>query len=171
MERAPTLRLAGVAVLLGVAIDVVAPFLIYPRLVEPQPHLVYALIDLLLLAGMLGARAVTARATGAVGLAGFVVAIAGVLLVRTSAAEVFGAASYMIASAIWSIGMVIWAVDLLRARVLRLSAWLWIAALAIGLVGLALKDHGPVAHMAKMTFLLGFVAVGVQLFKARGEPA
>lgn len=171
MERASTLRLAGAAVLLGVAIDVVAPFLIYPRLVEPQPHLVYVLIDLLLLIGMLGARALSARATGLLGLAGFVLAVLGVLLVRTSSAEVFGAASYVIASAVWSIGMAVWAADLLRVRVLRLAAGLWIAALLVGLAGLALKDHGPVAHMAKMTFLLGFVAVGVQLFKTRGEPA
>ena len=171
MERASALRLAGVAVLLGVAIDVVAPFLIYPRLVEPQPHLVYTLIDLLLLIGMLGARALTARATGPLGLAGFVLAILGVLLVRTSSAKVFGEASYMIASVVWSIGMVVWAVDLLRARVLRLAAGFWIAALVVGLAGLALKDHGPVAHMAKMTFLLGFAVVGVQLFKTRGDPA
>lgn len=171
MERASTLRLAGVAVLLGVAIDVVAPFLIYPRLVEPQPHLVYVLIDLLLLIGMLGARALTARVTGPLGLAGFVLAILGVLLVRTSPAQVFGQASYMIASAVWSIGMVVWAVDLLRARAMRLAAGLWIVALVVGLIGLMLKDHGPVAHMAKMAFLLGFAAVGVQLFKTLGDPA
>ena len=171
MARASTLRLAGAAALLGVAIDVVAPFLIYPRLVEPQPHLVYTLIDLLLLIGMLGARTLTARDTGAVGLAGFVLSILGVLLVRTSSAEMFGEASYVIASAVWSIGMAVWAADLLRVRVLRLAAGLWIAALVVGLAGLALKDHGPVAHMAKMTFLLGFAAVGLQLFKTRGDPA
>jgi hypothetical protein len=35
----------------------------------------------------------------------------------------------------------------------------------------ALKDHGPVAHVAKMSFILGFIVAGVDLIKARGEPA
>lgn len=171
MERGWVLRLAGAAVILGVAIDVVAPFLIYPHLVDPQPHIVYVLIDLFLLIGMLGARVLSARATGVLGLAGFVMAILSLLLVRTSSAKIFGEPSYMIASSLWSIGMVIWAIDLLRVGVLRIPAGLWIAALGIGLVGLALKDHGPIAHMAKMSFLLGFAAVGVQLLKTRGDPA
>ncbi|KQV55320.1 MULTISPECIES: hypothetical protein [unclassified Caulobacter] len=171
MERRSVLRLAGAATLAGAAIDIIAPFVIYPRLVEPQPHLVYATIDLLLLFGMLGVRSATARSTGALALAGFVLALLGVMLVRTSSARIFGEASYMIASSLWSIGMVIWAVDLLRAKVFRLAAGLWIAALVIGLAGLLLKDHGPVAHVAKMSFILGFVAAGVGLIKTRGEPA
>ena len=171
MERRSVLRLAGAATLAGAAIDVVAPFLIYPRLVEPQPHLVYATIDLLLLIGMLGVRSVTARATGPLALAGFVLALFGVMLVRTSSARIFGEASYMIASSLWSIGMVVWAVDLLRAKVFRVTAAFWVAALVIGLAGLLLKDHGPVAHVAKMSFIHGFVAAGVGLIKARGEPA
>ena len=67
--------------------------------------------------------------------------------------------------------MVIWSLDLLRARVFRISGGLWIAALVIGLAGLALKDHGPVAHVAKMSFIAGFVCAGVGLIKARGESA
>lgn len=171
MEQRSVLRLAGAATLAGAAIDIVAPFLIYPRLVEPWPHLVYLTIDLLLLIGMLGVRSLTARSTGPLALAGFVLALLGVMLVRTSSAKIFGEASYMIASSIWSIGMVVWAVDLLRAKVLRIVAGLWVAALVIGLAGLLLKDHGPVAHVAKMSFVLGFGAAGVGLIKTRGEPA
>lgn len=171
MERASTLRLAGVAVLVGAAIDIVAPFLIYPRLTGTQPHLVYVLIDLLLLIGMLGVRALTAWSAGALGLIGFVMALLGVMLVRTSSAKIFGEASYMIASSLWSIGMVVWAIDLLRAKTLRIAAGLWIAALVIGLVGVALKDHGPIAHVAKMSFIAGFVCAGVSLIRNREQSA
>lgn len=172
MESRSVLRLAGVAAIAGAAVDILAPLAIYPRLVEPWPHLVYVIIDLLLLFGMLGARALTARTTGPLALAGFVLAVFGVMLVRTSSAEIFGEASYLIASSIWSVGMVVWGLDLLRVKgQLRTAAGLWIAALAIGLVGLALKDHGPIAHLAKLSFIVGFVAVGVDLIKARGESA
>ena len=171
MHDRTVLRLAGVVTIVGAAIDVVAPFLIYPHLVEPQPHLVYVAIDLLLMIGMLGVWSASKRTASVLGLVGFVLGLLGVMLVRTSSAKIFGEASYMIASSIWSIGMVVWAIDLLRAKTFRISAGLWIAALVIGLVGVALKDHGPVAHVAKMSFILGFIVAGVQLIKTRGEPA
>jgi len=171
MERGSTLRLAGAAVLVGAASDIVAPFLIYPRLSGTQPHLVYVAIDLLLLVGMLGVRSLTARSAGVLGLVGFVLALAGVMLVRTSSAMIFGEASYLIASSVWSIGMAIWALDLLRTRTLRLAAGPWVAALVIGLAGAALKDHGPVAHVAKMSFILGFILAGVQLIRTRRDAA
>lgn len=167
MDNRTVLRLAGAAVIVGSAIDVVAPFLIYPRLVDPQPHLVYVLIDLLLMIGMLGVWSASRRSASVLGLAGFVLGLLGVMLVRTSSAQIFGAASYMIASSVWSIGMVVWAVDLLRAKVFRVPAGLWILALVIGLAGLALKDHGPIAHVAKMSFILGFIVAGLDLVRTR----
>lgn len=170
MESRSVLRLAAVATLVGAAIDIIAPFVIYPRLAEPWPHLVYVVIDLLLLFGMLGVRSVSARSTGPLALVGFGLALAGLMLVRISSAQIFGEASYTIASSVWSIGMVVWSVDLLRASgPFRIAAGLWIAALVIGLAGVVLKDHGPVAHVAKMSFILGFIAAAVDLLKARGE--
>ncbi|WP_419318959.1 hypothetical protein ACN2C7_18605 [Caulobacter sp. ErkDOM-E] len=172
MERRSVLRLAAVATLVGAAIDIFAPFVIYPRLAEPWPHLVYVAIDLLLLFGMLAVRSVSGRSAGPLALAGFVLALLGLMLVRTSSASIFGEASYMIASSVWSIGMAVWSVDLLRAGgAFRIAAGLWITALVIGLAGLILKDQGPIAHVAKMAFILGFVAAAVDLLKPRGDPA
>ena len=167
MQQRTVLRLAGVATIVGAAIDVVAPFLIYPRLVEPQPHLVYVTIDLLLMIGMLGVWSASRRSAGVLALVGFVLGLLGVMLVRTSSAKIFGEASYRIASSVWLIGMVLWAVDLLRAKVFRAPAALWIAALVIGLAGLALKDHGPVAYVAKMSFIVGFIVAGIDLVRTR----
>lgn len=171
MQQRTVLRLAGAAVLAGSVVDIVAPYLIYPHLVEPQPHLVYVAIDLLLMIGMLGVWSASRVGASALGLIGFVLGLLGVMLVRTSSAKIFGEASYMIASSLWSIGMVIWAVDLLRAKAFRLSAGLWIAALIIGLVGVALKDHGPVAHVAKMSFIAGFACAGLHLIRTREQSA
>ena len=171
MDDRSILRLAGIAAIVGAVIDVIAPFVIYPYLAEPRPHLVYVAIDLLLTFGMLGVWSASRRMASVLGLAGFVLGLLGVMLVRTSSAKMFGEASYVIASSVWSIGMGVWALDLLRAKAFRIPAGLWIAALVIGLVGAALKDHGPVAHVAKMSFLLGFLVAGVDLIKARGESA
>lgn len=171
MRHRIVLRLAGVATLVGAVVDIVAPFLIYPRLVEPQPHLVYVAIDLLLMIGMLGVWSASQARASVLGLIGFVLGLLAVMLVRTSSAKIFGEASYMIASSLWSIGMVVWAIDLLRAKAFRVSAGLWIAALVIGLVGVALKDHGPVAHVAKISFIAGFVCAGIHLIRTREQSA
>lgn len=172
MDQRTVLRLTGVAAIAGAAIDVVGPA-IYPRVAEPWPHLIYVTIDLLLLFGMLGVWSATRRTASLLGLAGFVVAVFGVMLVRTSSAEIFGKASYMIAASVWSIGMVVWAIDLIRPKDLfRKASGLWILALAIGLVAAAVKDQGLISHLAKLAFAGGFVAAGFDLFKAsRGEHA
>ena len=156
-------RLAGVAAVAGGLIDLVGP-LFYPHLAEPLKLSTYVLIDVLLLFGMLGVQSVAGRAMGWPGLVGFVVAVSGVLLVRTSAAGIWGAASYTVASAIWSIGMVVISVALLSKRgPFRMAAALWIAAFVIGLAGLALKDQGLAHRLAAWCFALGFVAAGVIL--------
>jgi hypothetical protein len=172
MEQRTVLRLTGIAALTGAAIDVLGPAL-YPHLAEPWPHLIYITIDLLLLFAMLGVWSATRRTASVLALVGFVVAVFGVMLVRTASAKIFGEQSYMIAASLWSIGMVIWSLDLARAKDLfRKSAGLWILALAIGLVGLAVKDQGLIAHLPKLAFAGGFVAAGFDLFKAaRGEHA
>jgi hypothetical protein len=156
-------RLAGFAAVLGGLIDLVGP-LAYPHLAEPLRLSTYVLIDVLLLFGMIGVQSVAGRTIGWLGLVGFVVAVSGVLLVRSSAAGIWGAASYTVASAIWSIGMVLVGAALLSKRApFRVAASLWIAAFVIGLAGLALKDQGLAHRLAAWCFALGFVAAGLTL--------
>ena len=163
MRQETVWRLAGLAAVVGGLIDLIGP-LVYPHLSEPARQSTYVLIDLLLLFGMLGVQSVTGRTTGWLGLAGFVIAVTGVALVRTSAATIFGAASYVIASSIWSIGMVVTGVALLSKKgPFRLASALWIAAFVIGLAGLVLKDQGLAHRLAAWCFALGFVAAGVIL--------
>ena len=163
MRQETVWRLAGVAAIAGGLIDLIGP-LLYPHLSEPLRLSTYVLIDVLLLLGMLGVQSLAGKAMGGLGLVGFVIAVAGVLLVRTSAAGIFGAASYMIASSIWSIGMVVISAALLLGKgPFRMASALWIATLVIGLAGLALKDQGPIHRLAGWCFALGFVAAGVIL--------
>jgi hypothetical protein len=163
MRQATLWRLAGLAAVLGGLIDLVGP-LLYPHMAQPLRLSTYVAIDALLLFGMLGVQSVAGWIMGWPGLVGFVIAVSGVLLVRTSAAGIWGAASYTVASAVWSIGMVVIGAALLSKRApFRMAAGLWIAAFAIGLAGLALKDQGLAHRLAAWCFALGFVAAGVIL--------
>jgi hypothetical protein len=163
MRQETVWRLAGFAAILGGLIDLIGP-LFYPHLAQPLRLSTYVAIDVLLLFGMLGVQSVAGPTTGWLGLVGFVIAVSGVLLVRTSAAGIWGAASYTVASAIWSIGMVVTGAALLTKNgPFRIAAALWIAAFAIGLAGLALKDQGSVHRLAGWCFALGFVVAGVSL--------
>ena len=163
MRQETVWRLAGAAAVAGGLIDLVGP-LVYPHLGQPLKLSTYVVIDVLLLFGMLGVQSVAGKATGWLGLAGFVIAVSGVLLVRTSAAGIWGEASYTVASAIWSIGMVVTgAAFLLKRAPFRVAAALWIAAFVIGLAGLALKDQGLAHRLAGWCFALGFIAAGVIL--------
>jgi hypothetical protein len=172
MDQRAVLRLAGVAAIAGAAIDVLGPA-IYPRLAEPWPHLIYVTIDLLLLLAMLGVWSASRKAASVLGLAGFVVAVFGVMLVRTSSARIFGEASYTIAASIWSIGMAVWSADLFRAKDLfRKAGGLWILALVLGLAGSVVKIEALTSLLPKLAFAGGFVAAGFDLFKvSRGEHA
>jgi hypothetical protein len=164
MRQQTIWRLAGLAAVLGGLIDLAGP-LLYPHMAQPVKLSTYVLIDVLLLFGMLGVQSVAGRMMGWPGLVGFVIAVSGVLLVRSTAAGIFGAASYTVASAVWSIGMVVVGATLLaRKGPFRMAAALWIAAFVIGLAGLVLKDQGPIVHrLAAWCFALGFVAAGVIL--------
>jgi hypothetical protein len=163
MRQQTMWRLAGVAAVVGGLIDLVGP-LLYPHMAQPLKLSTYVAIDVLLLFGMLGVQSVAGRLMGWPGLVGFVIAVSGVLLVRSSAAGIWGEASYMIAASIWSIGMVVVGLALLLKKgPFRMAASLWIATLVIGLVGVALKDQGPIHRVAGWCFALGFVAAGVIL--------
>jgi hypothetical protein len=175
MRRETLWVLAGIAAVVGGLIDLVGP-LLYPHLAEPARQAVYVAIDVLLLFGLLGLQSAAGRAMGVTGLVGFVVAVSAILLVRSSATNVLGPATYALASSIWVVGMVVISAAILRKRLpFKTSAGLWIAALVIGLAGLALKDQGLAHRLAATCFALASVALGVQLVRqgraVSGDPA
>ena len=171
MRRETLWVLAGIAAVVGGLTDLVGP-LLYPHLAEPARQGVYVLIDVLLLFGMLGLQSAAGPTMGWPGLAGFVVAVTAILLVRSSATHVLGPQTYMIASSLWSIGMVMMSICLLLARAtFRIPAILWIAAFVIGLAGLVLKDQGLAHRLAAASFALASIALGMDLIRLARTPS
>ncbi|WP_297513665.1 hypothetical protein [uncultured Caulobacter sp.] len=173
MRRETLWTLAGVAAVAGGFVDLIGP-LLYPHMVEQAQLLTYVGIDLFLLLGMLGLQSATGQATGWAGLVGFVTAVGGVLLVRSSAANVLGPSTYAIASAVWAIGMAIWGLAQLRPRTpFRWAGQLWFFAVLVPLAPMMFGDRRPShQHEAHALFALGFIVLGVQLVRvsrASGE--
>ncbi|AZS22807.1 MULTISPECIES: hypothetical protein [unclassified Caulobacter] len=176
MDRNAVLRLAGLAAIVGGLIDLFGP-LVYPHMAQQPKLITYVLIDVLLLLGLFGLLSATWRSTGWLGLAGFVVAVTGVLLVRSSATNVLGPSTDAIAAAVWAIGMAIIGVAQLRPRTpFRLAGCLWMLTVIIPLVAMLFQDHrASRSATAHALFALGFMVAGAQLVRRpqsiSGDPA
>jgi len=176
MRRETLWVLAGIAAVVGGLTDLVGP-LLYPHLAEPARQAVYVLIDVLLLFGLLGLQSAAGRAMGWFGLVGFVVAVSGVLLVRSSSANVLGPSTYTIAASVWAVGMAIIGLAQLRPRTpFRMAGYLWMLTVIIPLVAMLFRDHRPSQQaFAHALFALGFIVTGVQLVRqgraSTGDPA
>jgi hypothetical protein len=166
MRRETLLTLAGAATVLGGLIDLLGP-LAYPHMAQQPKLMIYVLIDVLLLFGLIGLQSAAGRAAGWLGLVGFVLAVSGVLLVRSSAANVLGPSTYPIGSGVWAIGMAIMGLAQLRPRTrFRVAGYLWMLAVGLPLVAMIFRDHRPsTLATAHILFALGFIAVGVQLIR------
>ena len=155
MQQNLSIRLSGVAAVAGGLLRAISPALAD----RPWAPMLWLAIDVLLLLGLIGLYARWAGATGRLGLALFVVCVAGVLTVRSQGA-VPGA--YAAGAAVWSLGLAALGVRLLFVkRTPRIGPALWIAAVPAGLAG-------PLGMtVAGVLFGIGYAAAGAKL--ARGE--
>lgn len=124
----------------------------------------YGVIDLCLLVGLIAIYVATAGRTGVVGLAGFLIALAGLASIVGPDASMFGVDFYRLGATVFVAGLAVMSVALLRAGVIRASAWLWLATFAAGLAASLV----PLAFMvAGLCLGAGYVLAGVALLQAR----
>jgi hypothetical protein len=144
------IRLGGVAALTGGLLRIAAAFIPY---VPDSPWLegFYALIDASLLLGLIGLFAVVSDRTSALGLAGFAIAVIGQGSIIGPDATQFGIDFYLVGSLILLAGLALLSIDMLRARMMRPAAALWL--LAVGLAGAS-------AVVGQMAVLAAGVAFG-----------
>lgn len=140
----------------GGGLRIVAAFIPYAP-DSGRLELLYGAIDIGLLFGLLAAYLFAAEAVGAVGLAGFVVALAGLASIVGPESHAFGIDFYLLGSGIYILGLTALAIRLVQSRALAAAGWLWLVAAASGVV-FALAAAAPALIVSGVTLGLGYIA-------------
>jgi hypothetical protein len=150
----------GVAATLGGAMRIAAIFTTHAFAARTLSYF-YCAIDVFLMLGLTGWYVSRAGKLGGAGLAGFVVAAAAILTIRST--NLFGAQTYVLGSALLLVGLGIMNLPtLLRRDGSIVAPALWLASLACGIAAAALAS---MAALAALLFGLGFVIAGVEILR------
>ena len=128
MTPATAYRLAGLCAVFGGLLRLLSPFL---GLDGQNQQIVWLVTDVFLLLGLTGIYGYSRKLLGLTGMLGFTLAVIGVLIVRSSGAEVFGERTYAYGAVIWTVGMAVLAFPmLLRGVGHMVAAGFWIQPIA-----------------------------------------
>jgi hypothetical protein len=159
-----TFRAGGAAAMAGGALRIANAFT--SSLLEPRAlGFLYLATDILLLLGLV-AWFIARRATiGVVGAAGFALAVAGFLAIRS--AGLFGANGYAIGVEALLLGLAVMSLPMLIHREGPIvPPALWLLTLVVGLTSLV---FAPAALLAAILFGLAFIAAGFELWREAGR--
>jgi hypothetical protein len=161
-------RLAGLSSIAGAVLRVIAAAPSLPLTAQAAESL-YLAIYALLLIGLLGIFSDADRLRRAIGAAGFVVAIAGLLLIRTGP-RVGSLGEFQAAAAVLALGLAVVGAAALRERgLLRWMGAMWVASFVAGLAG-AVMHVAAAFLVAVLLFCAGFVIAGVRLLRGPHVP-
>jgi len=160
MERT-LFHLSGAAAIAGGALRIANMLTLH--LLDPLSlELSYLLTDLFLLLGLTGWYAAHAGKLGASGIAGFAIAVAGILVIRSAA--LFPGYGYRVGAMALLAGLVVMNLTaLLPLSRARLAAWLWLLSLICALASVA---AAPLAIVSAAAFGAGFICAGVGLLRS-----
>ena len=156
-------RLAGLCAIGGAILRIIAAAPSF-RLSGQSAESLYLTIDGLLLIGLLGVFSASDRLRRGVGVVGFVISVAGFLLIRTGA-RVGALGEFQTAAAVLALGLaVLGGAALLERGLLRWMGAAWTASLVAGLAGAAAQVAASLL-IAVLLFCLGFGLAGVSLLR------
>lgn len=163
LRTAGLVHFGAVAAVAGGVLRIASAFIPYEAGSAPLETL-YGLIDLCLLFGLVAVYVAHAEATGLLGLAAFLVALAGVASIVGPDSMAFGVDFYRVGAVVFVTGLAGLSVQLLRARVASLGAWFWIATFVASLASVAV----PQAFLAAgLCIGAGYAAAGFGLLRGR----
>ena len=167
MTPATAYRLAGLCAVFGGLLRLLSPFL---GLDGQNQQIVWLVTDVFLLLGLTGIYGYSRKLLGLTGMLGFTLAVIGVLIVRSTGAEVFGPRTYAYGAVIWTVGMAVLAFPmLLRGVGHMVAAGFWTLALLIGIFSVMRPGESWGLRAAAITFSLGYIAAGLPLFRKPKE--
>jgi hypothetical protein len=159
------LRLCAFAAIVGGALRVADAYLATTGAVRAL-QIAYFVTDVMLLFGLCGIYFPLRKILGSVGLFGFVAAVVGLLIVRTSRLNGLGSIAYLIGAAVTLFGVVAMATVMLARKAFpKLGPALWIASLIVGLIGLTSTKLSWAVALAGVLFGIGFVVAGINLLQ------
>jgi hypothetical protein len=133
-------------------------------------QVVWLVTDVFLLLGLTGIYGYSRKLLGLTGMVGFTLAVIGVLVVRSSGAEVFGPRTYAYGAVVWTVGMAVLAFPmLLRGVGHMVAAGFWTLALLIGIFSVTRTGQSWGVVAAGVAFSLGYIAAGLPLFRKPKE--
>lgn len=138
------------------------------HLPPPVRETIYLLVDFGIVMGLFGLQMRFGERLGRIGLAGLLLALGGVLVIRTGERSLLGPSAYQVGAATLAIGCAVMSAPLLRRGLLeRLIALAWLGSPAASVVaGFAGRPALGFA-LASALFSLGLFFAGVSMVKSR----
>ena len=162
MSKASLFRLGGIAAILAGVLRGIASF-IPATTPEVALQLLYILTDIFILLGIFALYGVQYKETGKLGFLGFLIAVVGILVIRSSKA-ITGVNLYPAGSLIFSLGLIILGIRLWQANVL--PSWvvgLWSLSVLVGIIVYFVPSLDLLFVLAGLLFAIGFAAAGIRL--------
>jgi hypothetical protein len=164
MQSANLCRVGAVcAILAGISR---AALIIAPGMVLSHPALetIYLAIDLAIQLALLALLTRLGNRLGMWGVAGVIMAITGLLVIRTGERSLFGAAAYSSGAGLLAIGMAVTTFPFIRVPGLgRLMAILFVMSPATAIIASALNIASAGLNIASALFSLALIAAGAML--------
>ena len=165
MSKASLISLGGIAAILAGILRGVASF-IPDTTPDLALQLLYFSTDVFILLGIIALYGIQYKETGKLGLWGFLIAIVGILVIRSSKA-ITGVNLYPAGALIFSLGLNILGISLWRANVL--PSWvvgLWVLSILAGVIVYFVPWLNLLFVIAGLMFAVGFAAAGIKLWSA-----
>lgn len=133
-------------------------------------ELLYGTVDVLMLLGLFAIYMSVAERCGWTGLAGFLIGATALASIVGPDANRFGVDFYLAGAACLLAGLAVLSVALLRARILRAAALLWLTTIAISIVG-AIARQPLLISASGLLFGVAFLMAGLSLNNSSASPA
>jgi hypothetical protein len=165
MAKSSLISLGGIAAILAGILRGVASFL--PAATPDLAlQLLYFLTDVFILLGVMALYGIQYQETGKLGFLGFLIAVVGILVIRSSRA-ITGVDLYPAGALIFSLGLNIIGIRLWLANVLPI--WVvgfWAVSILAGVIVYFSPSLNLLLVVAGLMFAIGFAAAGIKLRSA-----
>ncbi len=162
MSKANLVSLGGIAAVLAGILRGIASF-IPTTTPDVALQLLYILTDIFILLGIFALYGVQYKEIGKLGFLGFLIAVIGILVIRSSRA-ITGVNLYSAGSLIFSLGLIILGTRLWLAQVLPIwVVGLWSLSVLVGIIGYFVPSLDLLFVVAGLLFAIGIAAAGIKL--------